>query len=416
MRKIIFVNRYYWPDHSATSQILTDLTVDLADRGVAVHVLASRLSYDDPSIRYPARETHWGIHIHRVATTRFGRSNLLGRAVDYASFYLSATWKAGRLSRSGDILVVKTDPPMLSIPMRIVTRLRGTQQINWLQDLYPELAVELGVRGIAGPLSRAFRSLRNRSLRKSRTNVVIGERMAEMLRDQGISENRIAIIPNWTSEDSIRPVIAQDNPLRAEWGFDERHLVVGYSGNLGRAHDLQTVIEAADILRDRDDIRFLFIGGGHLRGLLEEERKTRQLGNIETRPYQPRERLPLSMTVPEIHWISLKPELEGMIVPSKFYSAAASGRAIAFIGDADGEIARMIARADCGRSFQPGNSKELANWLSEMADRRDELAAMGVRARALIDRVHRREMAFDRFADVFDATPKTAAPEIRKPV
>ena len=214
MRKIIFVNRYYWPDHSATSQILTDLTVDLADRGVAVHVLASRLSYDDPSIRYPARETHWGIHIHRVATTRFGRSNLLGRAVDYASFYLSATWKAGRLSRSGDILVVKTDPPMLSIPMRIVTRLRGTQQINWLQDLYPELAVELGVRGIAGPLSRAFRSLRNRSLRKSRTNVVIGERMAEMLRDQGISENRIAIIPNWTSEDSIRPVIAQDNPLR----------------------------------------------------------------------------------------------------------------------------------------------------------------------------------------------------------
>ena len=89
MRRLIFLNRFFFPDHSATSQMLTDLTFYLADAGWKVHVVTSQQKYDEPKVRLPDRETARGVHIHRVGTTHFGRSTLLGRGVDYLSFYLT---------------------------------------------------------------------------------------------------------------------------------------------------------------------------------------------------------------------------------------------------------------------------------------------------------------------------------------
>ena len=142
-RRVVFVNRYYWPDHSATAQMLTDLATGLAARGWAVTVIASRLRYDGGA-PLPPREQRDGVAIHRVATTRFGRGALLGRAIDYASFYLTASLAAWRLLGRGDIVVAKTDPPLLQIPLGLVARLRGARQVNWMQDVYPELAAALG--------------------------------------------------------------------------------------------------------------------------------------------------------------------------------------------------------------------------------------------------------------------------------
>jgi hypothetical protein len=90
VRKIIIVNRYFHPDLSATSQMASDLAFSLAGTGIQVCVITSRLSYEDPQTSLPKQESVKGVDIHRVWTTRFGRMNLAGRAIDYASFYLSA--------------------------------------------------------------------------------------------------------------------------------------------------------------------------------------------------------------------------------------------------------------------------------------------------------------------------------------
>jgi colanic acid biosynthesis glycosyl transferase WcaI len=383
--RCIFVNRFFWPDHSATSQILSDIAFALAEHGMDVHVITSRLTYEGDSNHLPSAEAHRGVHIHRVWTSGFGRESLLGRASDYISFYIMAFLAALRLSKGG-WLIIKTDPPLLSIPMRLVAWLTGARQINWLQDVYPELAMLLGVNATKGLLGNILLWLRNNSLAHSYTNVVIGEVMAERLEREGIPPDRIMVIHNWTDDISIAPDEGRGAELRRIWGFGKEDLVVGYSGNLGRAHDLETLVEAATLLEAQGDgrIRFLFIGGGHLRASLDQVIAERGLTNIHQQPYQPRELLPHSMAVPDVHWMSLKPELEGLIVPSKFYSAAASGRPIVFVGSPDGQLARMIAAADCGASFVIGDSVGLAELLHRWAYNTAERDILGSKSRALI--------------------------------
>src|SRR5207248_2927152 len=117
-------------------------------------------------------------------------------------------------------------------------------------------------------------------------------------------------------------------------------IVVGYSGNLGTAHETDTLIEAAEILKDRADICFLVIGGGSRLSKLQEEVAVRDLRNFVFQPYQTREQLPTTLTLPDIHWLSLRAEFEGLIVPSKFYGIVAAGRPMILIGSQTGELAR----------------------------------------------------------------------------
>ena len=145
MKRLIVLNRYFFPDHSATSQILTDLMFHFAATGLDVHVVTSRQLYNDPERQLPATETVSGVSINRISTTEFGRSGLTGRAVDYFSFYASAGRLLHSLLEPGDTVIAMTDPPLLSIIAMRAAKLRGAHLINWLQDIYPEIAVELGV-------------------------------------------------------------------------------------------------------------------------------------------------------------------------------------------------------------------------------------------------------------------------------
>jgi glycosyltransferase involved in cell wall biosynthesis len=223
-------------------------------------VVASRQRFDDPLARLASWETVEGVEVYRVRTSRFRRHFLPGRAVDYLTFYLSASFRLWRLALRGDVVVAKTDPPLVSVVTGWVCRLRGAELANWLQDLFPEVAVELGIRGLDGWPGRFLRRLRNASLKRACVNVVPGERMAGRLLDEGVAEDRIRVIHNWADGEAIRPVPATENPLRVEWGLSER-FVFGYSGNLGRAHEFENMLGAIRRLRAREDIVFLFIGG-----------------------------------------------------------------------------------------------------------------------------------------------------------
>ena len=151
--RVVFVNRFCHPDHSATSQILSDLAAGLAAQGVAVTMIASRQRYDDPAAALPRREQWRGVEIQRVWTSRFGRRRLPGRALDYLSFYCSLPWTLWRLLRRGDVVVAMTDPPLVSLLVALVARLRGAVLVNWLQDLFPEVVINLGQPKLPRPLA-----------------------------------------------------------------------------------------------------------------------------------------------------------------------------------------------------------------------------------------------------------------------
>jgi colanic acid biosynthesis glycosyl transferase WcaI len=405
--RIWFVNRFFYPDHSATSQILSDLAFHLARQGRKIGVIASRGVYDDASVVLPAFEECEGVAIHRVSRARFGRSHLLGRAGDYVGMYAAFAAATARLAQRGDRFVVKTDPPLLSVAIAPVAKAKRLTQINWLQDLYPEVALGLGVKALQ-PLAPLLTTARNVSLKFADSNVAIGELMRDRLEKCGAPPERIAVIPNWCDDRGIQPAPPQSNRLREAWGLQGK-FVVGYSGNMGRAHEYMTLIEAAEQLRD-ENIVFLFIGGGHLTGQMRSEIERRELLSLfQFRPYQSASLLPQSLSAPDVHWVSLRPEMEGLIVPSKFYGIAAAGRPTIAVCDPAGEIATLVKRHESGIVVRPGDGAGFAEAIRELARDPRRCMELGRNARIMLDRSFSRLTCLKRWEELLDESAESSS-------
>jgi glycosyltransferase involved in cell wall biosynthesis len=346
-------------------------------------MIGSSQRYDDPTVVLPGSDRWRGVEIRRVRTTRFGRASLAGRAFDYLSFYASVVPALWRLQR-GDIVVAKTDPPLLGVLVGTIARLRGARTVNWLQDLFPEVASALGQPRLPRSVHSLLRGLRNRALRRATANVAIGERMGAYLQDQGVAATKVTVIPNWPHEDAIQPLPSGQSQLRARLHLHDR-FVVGYSGNLGRAHEWEPLFEAARLLAPDSRIVFLIGGGGHGYEALRREVADCGLGNVLFQPYHPMEFLSDSMAAADLHLVSLRPELEGLVVPSKFYGIAAAARPIGFIGDPDGELARLVRDHDCGFVVPPGGGASLADAVRALADDPERARQQGANARRLLE-------------------------------
>ena len=406
MKRVIFLNRFFFPDHSATSQILSDLAFNLSANGVETHVITSRQLYDEPRMRLPREEIVRGVHIHRVYTTHFGRSKLWARSIDYLSFYSSASRSLFSLASSDDIVVAMTDPPLISVFAAPVARHRKAHLLNWLQDIFPEVAIQLNVPLLTGSIGRTISFLRDRSLKAARANVAVGQRMAAQISSRKIVIGRVHIIHNWVNDEEISPVPHTDNPLRSQWGLQDK-FVVGYSGNLGRAHEFDTILGAAQRLRDHPRVVFVCIGGGY--GFYDLALKIREQGLNRTFrlfPYQDQSSLMYSLGVADTHWISLRPRLEGLIVPSKFYGIAAAGRPIIAICAKDGEIAKLIEQNRCGIVIEPGDARGLAQAIVDLSINPERVTDMGRRARIMLESNFSRRHALARWHAVLEGCSK----------
>lgn len=412
MARIVFVNRYFSPDQSATSQILSDLAFELARSGHSVHVITSRQLYNDSGAQLPTEETLHGVVVHRLSGTQFGRAGLAGRALDYASFYTAALRASHALVGPGDIIIPKTDPPLLSILGARIGRQRGAKHINWLQDIYPEVASELGVFFVKGPVRALLSRLRNRSLRKADANVVVGHSMAERLSRFAIDAGKIHVIPNWCDDEQITPVPAEQNPLRRQWQLTGK-FVIGYSGNLGRAHEYHTLLSAAETLRDDPRLVFLFVGSGHRMSKLADLVESRDLTDkFRFLPYQGQDVLKYSLSVPDVHWVSLRPQLEGLIVPSKFYGIAAAGRPIIAVTAATGEIARLVEAHKCGYVVEPGDVRSLIKTIVCLSENQPQTRAMGRRARQMLEASFTRRHTLDKWRSLIAEVANTDCPNL----
>ena len=378
MTRIVFVNRFYRPDHSATAQMLTDLAQTLAKVGddLRIEIVTSRLNYSTGKRSYCKKDEIDGVIVNRVWTTSFGRGSKLGRGLDYLSFYMMCSlWLSLDIKRN-DLVVAKTDPPLISVLAAIVCRLKRARLVNWVQDLFPEVAVVSGVPLLRGRLGRLLKGVRNWSLKCASVNVAIGERMRERLVSEGVPPETMCVIQNWVIDPKIRPIAPKNNTLKREWDLPVRYLI-GYSGNLGEAHDYILIRNTLLDLKDNPDLGFLFIGGGRGMERLKDDARLHGLSNVVFKPYQDIDRLAESLSMADVHIVSLKPEMEGLVVPSKFYGVLAVGRPVFNLGEPNGEISRLVNRFDLGCSVDPRNIDNFSVALLAMVEELMERPSWG---------------------------------------
>jgi len=339
---VAFLNRVYPPASGATGALLAELAPALVDRGWRVTVLTG------PAAEAPASEvTDDGVHVERVAALPFTRASTLRRGLAYASLFPAFVARALRIP-SPDVLVTKTDPPMLKVLGPMLARLTGARAVHWAQDLYPEVAAGVGVLADDGIVTRAMQALSDGALCGHDHVVAVGRCMRERLvADRGLGADDVSVVPNWPPS-GVAPVPHDANPFRDEHNLDGRFVVM-YSGTMGLAHPFEAVLDAAARLQGgRAEICFLLVGEGPRRADLRREVARRGLDNVRFVPFQPKARLAQSLSAADLHLVTMRPELEGLVVPSKLYGALGAGRPVCFLGPEGSEAARLVNEHDCG--------------------------------------------------------------------
>ncbi len=363
--KIVFINQFFWPDSSATSQQLTDLATGLAGRGHEIAVICGDGGYAEA-----AGGEQPPVEILRVRSLPFARG-LVGRVLSYLSFYVSAFFRALTMKRA-DVVVSLTTPPLISLLGSMVKILRGSRHFIWEQDIYPDVAISLNYFQAGGIADRVVGLLADFSRRHADGILALGTCMRDRLIDRGVPAEKIYITENWANGEAITPMVRPGDPSR---------LVVLYSGNFGLAHDIDTLAGAMLQLKDDPRFHFIFVGSGNKRHQLAKFCAENDIHSLELRPYVARDKLNEGLAVGDIGLVTQSDDCWGSVVPSKVYGILAAGRPVLFIGPRRATPARTIDLHRCGWHVNCGDVEGLTELLLDLASDLRAVRAAGVRAR-----------------------------------
>ena len=406
-KRVWIISELYYPEETSTGYFLTKIAEGLAGR-YNVNVLCSQPTYSSRGELAPSNETNNGVNIHRCFSTTFNKDVLLLRLINMMTITFSIFVNCLHRFRSGDCVVVVTNPPLLPFPVLVASLLRRSKCCLLIHDVYPEV---LKASGITRDNSLAMRSigwLTQCLYRLVAHIIVLGRDMDALVKERLDTVNqRMCIIPNWADIDFIMPCNRRDNPLINKLGLPDK-FVIQYSGNIGRTHGVEQLVNCAEQLQDDSAIHFLFIGFGAKKLWLERQVRERQLSNMTIMDYRPRSELAFSLTACDVAIISFAEGMAGVSVPSRMYNVMAAGKPIIAVADPASELALVVSEEEIGWVVAPGDIAGLCMAIMTARNNPNLLAQMGQRARLAAENKYSFERVRQAYEDMLDSIYKEA--------
>jgi glycosyltransferase involved in cell wall biosynthesis len=387
--ELLVLCQLFYPELVSTGQTLTELCEELAVGGVHIEVVCGPPTVMGREAKVAKHITYRGIRITHMWGTRFPKLNLLGRITNQITFAISVFLYL-LFDFSKKPILVLTNPPFLAITCAVLRALRiGKRYIYLIFDVYPDTAVQLGVLKENGFISRIWNRLNTFVFKHSTALIVIGRCMRDVItakmKTNGLNiEGKIHNIPVWSDDRLIGSALGKVNPFLEKWNLKGK-FVVGYFGNMGRFHDMETIMQAAKILSKHRDIVFLFVGEGYKKRYIIDFAKQWNLDNCQFHSYVDRQDLGFSLSSASIGLVSLAKGQEGLSVPSKTFALMAAGIPIIAIMSYASEIAKIIEEENCGTLVEPGQKEQLAKSILDFYNEREKLEIMGKNASLAID-------------------------------
>ena len=407
---IILMCQHFYPEMISTGIHMTELAVALTRRGWRVSAVCAQpsLLLSEANVPVPRAMTHEGVTITRVGTIG-SHGGLTSRGLFALSFVVTSVARALRLRHGARGIVLTTNPPFLGLGAWALSRLGVLPYVMIVYDVYPEIASRLGILKQGSLIERLWQRATRMVLNEAVAVVVIGRDMERIIaaKLRPVQRGRLHLIPNWSDDDTVAPVPRERNTFVTEHQLDGR-FVVQYAGRMGRTHNLEPLVGAAALLRDRPVV-FQLIGDGTKRASLLAWCRERGLTNVAFLPYQPMERLGEMLSAADLSVVCLESHFTGLSVPSKTYGVMAAGKAILGFLDPDSEIGRTLIERDCGVVLPNPSADVVARVVTELMADRSRLARMGANGRA----AYLLDFTLNRAADRYDACLADALPAAR---
>lgn len=375
---ILLLNEYYPPDTSATAKMAAPIAETLAQHH-KVTVVAGRPSYD-PDTFYPwallRSDLCNGVRVERVGSTAYPRHQMRRRVSNYLSYLALAVPRA--LAIHPDVVLAMTDPPIAGIAGAFIARMTRCPFVYSICDLYPEMAV---AGNILKPSvwTHRWENMHRRALKQAARVIVLGDDMRERIVAKGVAPERVAVVrggatlPTYTPDLGDPSVLKIVDEIRCGFPF-----VVLHAGNLGFYGAWNTLVGAAELLRN-ENTALVFVGDGASRAAIQASASNST--NVRFLPFRPVEQIPHVMLAGDVHVVTIRRGLEGVVVPSKLYSILAMGRPVLVVASPSSDAARIVVESGCGLTADPDDPAAVAAAIRELRSNPARLALMGRRAR-----------------------------------
>ncbi|KYC36854.1 glycosyltransferase WbuB [Scytonema hofmannii PCC 7110] len=382
--KLSVITQFFPPDFAATGQLIDELVRQLEKQGVDIEVFTGQPGYAFKSDRAPAVEQSGGLKIRRSRTTQLCPQRIRGKAINGILFTLRAAFYLFNAARRRNVALLTTAPPFLPVLGYLAHIFFGLSYVCILYDLYPDIAIALKVIPKHHWIAKFWRAVNQQVLRKAKGIIVLSPAMKRQVASHCPEvAHKISVIHSWANPDFIVPIEKENNWFAHEHGMVKKFTVL-YSGNLGRCHDIHTMLEAAKYLQD-EPIQFVCIGGGAKREELIEEVNQLGLKNFLFLPYQEKRILPYSLTACDLSIVTVDPGMESLVAPSKLYPALATGRPVAVICPEHSYLKKLIAVGNCGATFENADSVALAEFIRLLSRDKALAQKMGNAAREYVE-------------------------------
>lgn len=408
---VVILNQYYAPDVASTGQLLHELAAELVKLGFPVKVITCRPCYGPPETWKPVQmnEVSDGVEVRRMYTTRFSKDNLLGRAMNIATFVGPLIFKMLLSSKSSEVHLYTTNPPFLGSVGMIVSFFRRHRYVLLLHDAHPQLGVWVGKIKSGSFIDRAWMKLNKMTYLRAEQSIVLCEAAKTLVVDAyGVDPSRVHVIPNWADEHQLRPTPKETCQFARANGLIEPFVAM-YSGNLGLYYEFDTMLAAAERLKG-EPFKLVLIGSGGKKQWIAEQIKARGLTNTILLPYQPHEKLNDSLNSCDCSLVTIAKGIEGISFPSKLYSSLAVGKPIMAISEPHSELKNLVSQYGIGRWVELGDVDGLVATFRSMMRDKVSNEREGSAARKLFEARYTRPISSKKYADVLK-TACTAAPD-----
>lgn len=384
--KLVVITPHFAPDVAPTGSVWTRLVEELANLGHQIEVITSLPWYRDHAVEpdyagklFRYEDARWGRIVRMNPFPARDKRALIRRAAAFAGF--SALGAAFGIRGPAVDGVIAVSPPLtLGVTGWIAARARRAPFVFNVQDVYPDVAVELGVLR-EGKLLQAARRLERFSYERADAVTVLSEELQDNVRAKTSEPGKVRVIPNFVDTTAIAPADAE-NGYRREFGLDGKTVVM-YAGNVGLSQSLDVMLSAASALSYEEDLVFVVNGQGAARSDLE--RRARGLPNVRFIDMQPSERLTDVLSAADIHLVPLKRGLARASVPSKMYSILAAGRPLIASVDPGSEVARVVERSGAGVAVPPEDAEALTKAIQRLVETPHERSSMGEAGRRFVE-------------------------------
>lgn len=408
-KEYTLITEYFFPDTASTGQLMTDLAVGLEERGLDMKVYTGQPNYHSgDNERQPTRTTHKGVEVWRIRAPQVRQSSFPRRGFNWATFTI---WMFFRLLLSwpdkNRELIFVSNPPFLPIAMWFVCKVRRWEYTYIVHDLYPDFAIETGYFAEKGVVDTIWSKLNEFILGDAKHIVALGPVMRDRIASNAgskFNDSKIAVIHNWEDEDFIVSREKRDNWFAKKHEIEDTFTLL-YSGNIGKNHDLETVIKAAaELDRTDSDVTVLIIGEGDQKETIVTLAENYGLrgSRVKFLPYQPLEHIPYSLTAGDVSIVTVKEGLEGICVSSKLYTAMAAGMPIIVIAQPHDDEAKIVEAFDAGFNAPQGDTDAVLDVIRTWTSNPDLVAKQGENARQAFETRFTKEKSIDRYYDLLD--------------